>query len=177
MKFSHAFGALLLLSTTAFSTNLLAETKALSDSEITTTLKSNIAKHHELPKYQIDILTNDGIVVLTGEVANEKDAAIFIEEAQALPGVKDVNLEKFKVKHSTHAFADTVITAKVKGKFLEQELFGSKKVEAMSIHVSTKGGTVLLTGKADNKQQAETAVELAKAISGVKNVESKIIVK
>src|SRR5690348_16779336 len=144
MQIKHTLSALLLLSVTAMSPSLLAETKALSDKEITSTVKTNIAKHHEMPRYQIDVITNDGIVVLTGEVVNEEDAAIFIEEAQAVPGVKDVNFEKLTVKNKSHTFGDTAITAKVKGKFIEQELFGKKKVEAMSIHVKTKDGTVFL---------------------------------
>lgn len=69
---------------------------------------------------------------------------------------------------------DTTITTNVKAAYLKEKLFGDKDVSAFSISVSTKDGIVYLTGTADNQQQADNAVKLAKKVEGVKQVVSEV---
>lgn len=78
---------------------------------------------------------------------------------------------------SKHRFADSMITAKVKEKFIQEKLFGKEKVPAMKIHVKTINGIVYLSGKAPTQKQADNAVSIAKSTKGVKQVVTRIKVK
>ncbi|UUZ47289.1 BON domain-containing protein [Massilia sp. B-10] len=68
--------------------------------------------------------------------------------------------------------ADSVITTKIKA-----DLFKEPELSAMSIHVETEKGVVMLSGFVDSKADAEKAVRLAKSVDGVTRVESAIKVK
>lgn len=68
--------------------------------------------------------------------------------------------------------ADSVITTKIKA-----DLFKEPELSAMSIHVETEKGVVMLSGFVDSKADAEKAVRLAKSVEGVTRVESAIKVK
>jgi hyperosmotically inducible periplasmic protein len=68
--------------------------------------------------------------------------------------------------------ADSVITTKVKA-----DLFKEPELSAMSIHVETEKGVVMLSGFVDSKADAEKAVRLAKSVEGVTQVKSAIKVK
>ncbi len=73
--------------------------------------------------------------------------------------------------------SDTAITAKVKGMYVREKLFGDKDISVMGVNVETTNGVVYLTGTVENQLQADNAVKLAKSIHGVKKVESKLEVK
>ncbi|MES3024100.1 MAG: BON domain-containing protein [Pseudomonadota bacterium] len=70
------------------------------------------------------------------------------------------------------AVADSVITTKVKA-----NIFKQPELSALAIHVETEKGTVMLSGFVDSKAEAEKAVQLARAVEGVNNVRSAIVVK
>src|SRR5205814_1784718 len=110
---------------------------------------------------------------LTGTVNSPAEASKAIELAQETADVKNVDYSKLNIKEmattaSAQPFADTAITAKVKGSFIKEKLFGDKDIVAMGISVETKNGVVHLTGKVENQQQATNAVKVAKSITGVK---------
>ena len=62
---------------------------------------------------------------------------------------------------------DAWITTKVKA-----ELMTAKDVPGTAISVSTMNGIVTLAGIVDNKEQVQKSVALAKAIKGVRDVDS-----
>lgn len=64
---------------------------------------------------------------------------------------------------------DTVITTKVKAAFVEDS-----KVSALRINVTSNKGVVQLTGFANSIQEADRAVNIARAIPGVKDVKNDI---
>src|SRR5262245_35462349 len=73
--------------------------------------------------------------------------------------------------------SDTAITARVKEEFIAEKLFGDHEISSLTISVKTVHGVVYLSGKADNKEQLNTAIKLAKQVRGVKKVESKVKIK
>lgn len=73
--------------------------------------------------------------------------------------------------------SDTAITARVKEEFIAEKLFGDNEISSLTISVKTVHGIVYLSGTADNKDQLNTAISLAKQVPGVKKVESKVKVK
>ncbi len=62
---------------------------------------------------------------------------------------------------------DSWITTKVKAEFLADE-----DIKGLDINVSTTNGVVTLAGQLDSQGLVDKAVKMAKAIKGVKNVDS-----
>jgi hyperosmotically inducible protein len=177
MKLRNILNAFLLGSALLFTGSAFCDTAPVKDSVITAKIKSKIALDKSLSVFNVDVTTEHGVVTLSGNVDSDTDASAAIELAQSTDGVSDVEAGKLVVKESKHPFSDTAITAKIKGKYIKEKLFGKKDVAAMAISVETNDGVVSLSGDADSQQQADNAVKIAKSVSGVKNVESRIEVK
>src|SRR5262245_34055488 len=76
-------------------------------------------------------------------------------------------------KESTGEYIDdSTITAKVKASLVKDPL-----VKAGQVSVETFKGVVQLSGFVDTRDQADRAVELARAVRGVTDVKNSIIVK
>ena len=137
-------------------------------------MKSAIIANPTVSGLNVVIMTDKGVVTISGNVDSDSQASTLVEIAQSTPGVKDVDASKLIVKDSKQPFADMLITSKIKGLYIQEKLFGTKDISAMSIHVETKDGDVYLTGNTENQMQADNAVSIAKSVSGVKSVKSDI---
>lgn len=145
----------------------------VSDTVITGKIKAKILLDKTLPT-DIVVTTDKGIVSLSGAVNSDTEMSNIVEIAQATNGVKDVNTEKLTVKESKQPFTDILITAKIRGKMLQEKVFANKDVNVLNMKVETNNGVVYLSGTADNQQQIDNAIKIAKSVDGVKNVEAKI---
>jgi len=67
------------------------------------------------------------------------------------------------------AVSDTMITTKVKA-----SLKTDSGLKGSDISVSTNNGQVALTGKVQDRQQADRAAELARKVDGVKDVDNRL---
>lgn len=67
---------------------------------------------------------------------------------------------------------DSVITTKVKS-----TLLADASVKGMDAKVETHQGVVQLSGFVDNQAQLDRAVQIARGVEGVKDVENKMTVK
>lgn len=67
---------------------------------------------------------------------------------------------------------DSVLTTKVKASIL-----GDSKLKILQIDVETFKGIVQLSGFVDTPEAAERAVQLARTVKGVKQVNNSLIVK
>lgn len=67
---------------------------------------------------------------------------------------------------------DSVLTSKVKASIL-----GDSRLKVMQISVETFKGIVQLSGFVDSTASAERAVQLARTVKGVKQVNNSLIVK
>lgn len=70
------------------------------------------------------------------------------------------------------AASDTLITGKIKSAFL-----ADSDLKSTSISVDTNDGEVTLTGSLANQAQIDRAVNVASAVSGVKNVRNRLAIK
>ena len=76
-------------------------------------------------------------------------------------------------QESTGAYVDdAAITTAVKARFID-----NKDVDAVSIHIETLRGTVMLSGFAKNVTEKSTAESLAWKVNGVKSVKNEITVR
>lgn len=162
-------------STSIFADN--NQTTRPDDATLTQDVQTKFAAEPALTSKTIIVKTNQGIVVLSATLDTSEQASKAIEIAESVPGVKDVDSSALTVKDSKQPFTDTEITAKIKGTFLRERLFGKVDVPVITINVSTKDGVVYLTGTASTKQQIKKAISLAKAIKDVKQVNSEVRVQ
>lgn len=157
--------------------NLIKDTaKLVQDTAIVAAIHAKIALDKNLSNYDIDISCNRGAVELTGTVNSDAEATNLIQLATSTNGVKTVDASKLVVKKASHPITDTEITAKVKGVYLREKLFGDKPVSVWDVEVETEDGVVYLSGTVDTLEEQENAVKLAESVSGVVRVESEITV-
>ena len=156
---------------TATPTKIVAKTPE-DDAVITKTLKDLIQHSKILSKLDVKISTNKGIVTLTGNVDSDTQASSLIEHAESIIGVSDVDASNLTVKNSQQPLKDMIITAKVKGLMIREELLGEKDIAAINTSVETKNGIVYLSGVIDNEKQIDNAIDIIKkSVPEVKKVE------
>ena len=156
--------------------NTTSSTIQPTDTTIMSNVKSKIAADATISGLNVTVTSQGGVVSLVGQVNTDAEASKLIEIAESTPGVKDTDTAKLSVLKSDQPFTDMVITAKVRGTYIQEKLFSDKDISVTEINVETKNGIVYLSGTVDSQEKANNAVNLAKSISGVKSVESKIVV-
>jgi len=118
----------------------------------------------------IKIQSMNGVVTLTGTVAEESHKSLAQETVAGLPGVKSV-YNKLEVKGERPADnSDAWLTTKVK-----TILLFHRNVSAMT-EVTTKDGIVTLRGEAASMAQKDLTTEYARDVEGVKDVKNEMTV-
>ncbi len=70
------------------------------------------------------------------------------------------------------AFDDAVLTTRVKTAFINDTLIGAARID-----VETVKGVVTLSGRVPNREQEARAIELARAVKGVTDVKSTLLIQ
>jgi hyperosmotically inducible protein len=156
---------------------IYADNVPASDTEIVSSIEKNFSDDKTTSNLKVIVGSKKGKVSLAGHVNTDEEASKLVEIAESTSGVKDVDSSKLQVSKSKHPLSDTEITAKVKGTYVRDKLFGDKPISVTGVKVETTNGVVYLTGDVETQVQASNAVKLAKKIKGVKRVDSKIEVK
>jgi hyperosmotically inducible periplasmic protein len=168
----------------------------LSDTEITTAVKTKFLADKRISSTNISVETTDGVVTLTGQVSSAAERSHAAAVARQTHGVKrvvdKVTIEKASAgssavkgtsgtvakdtkdaaKATSRFFTDAEVTAAVKTKFA-----GDSGVHAMDVHVETDKGVVTLTGSVRSEAEKANAVRIAHDTLGVKSVVDKLAVK
>ncbi|MCA1929244.1 division/outer membrane stress-associated lipid-binding lipoprotein [Rheinheimera sp.] len=116
-------------------------------------------------KGNINMTSYNGIVLLTGQVPNERVREV-AGEVSRVEGVKDVHNQLrvgSEISFGT-ASKDSWITTRIKSKFL-----ADKNVSGLNVKVVTENGEVFLMGLV-SQQEADRAVALARNVDGVARV-------
>ncbi len=118
-------------------------------------------------------------MTLKGNVVNDKQLDAVVEKANSVTGVEDVDSDAVTInnKAQVSTTSDALITAKVKGAFVREKLFGDKTIDVTGISVTTQNGVVSLSGTADSQTQITNAISIAKKIKGVTYVKSTVTPK
>lgn len=155
----------------------LVNAGTIDDTALDSQVKSRLAADKTVSDLKITISTKSGVVSLIGKVNTDEEARKLIEITESTPGIKDTDTTHLIIEESKQPIMDTFLIAKVNGAFAREKLFGDKDISVMSINVDSKNGIIYLTGTANSKEQADNAVSIAKSITGVKRVDSKIEIK
>jgi hyperosmotically inducible periplasmic protein len=141
----------------AASTDSRIESSAAKSYTFKTTLKAD----------SIKTVSKDGIVTLTGTVAEASHKNLAEDTVANLPGVKSVDNQLVVSGEQPAEHSDSWITMKVK-----TALLFHRNVSASGTTVYTKDGVVTLQGEAKNLAQKELTTEYAKDIDNVKEVKN-----
>ncbi|HXI85451.1 MAG TPA: BON domain-containing protein [Verrucomicrobiae bacterium] len=154
---------------------VLATSMSVQASEMDARIQSSAKKTYVFKTYlkgdDIKIESNDGVVTLTGTVAEDSHKSLAQNTVASLPGVKSVdNRLEVKGEHPTEN-SDTWVSMKVKGALLFH-----RNVSASQTEVSVADGIVTLRGEAATQAQKDLTTEYAKDVDGVKDVKNEMTV-
>jgi hyperosmotically inducible periplasmic protein len=138
-------------------------------------IESSAAKSYTFKTYlkndSIKVESKDGVVTLTGTVADASHKSMAENTVASLPDVKSVD-DQLKISGEQPAeHSDAWITTKVK-----TALLFHRNVSASGTTVYTKNGVVTLQGEATSMAQKELTTEYAKNIDNVKSVNNEMTV-
>ena len=142
-----------------------------TDDKIESSFKQTYVYKTYLKDDAVKIEAKNGVVTLTGTVAEESHKALAQETAENLPGVTRVENQLATKAEVAAENADTWIGRKVK-----LALLFHRNVNAGKTAVEVKDGIVTLKGEASNTAQKELSAEYAKDIEGVKEVRNEMTV-
>src|SRR5580698_9822187 len=134
-----------------------------TDSRIESSAASSYVFKTCLKDDSIKTESKDGVVTLTGTVANESQKSMAENTVASLPGVKSVDNELQINGEQPAEHSDSWITMKVKSALLFH-----RNVSATGTTVYTKDGIVTLQGVASSIAEKELTTEYAKDVDNVK---------
>jgi hyperosmotically inducible periplasmic protein len=160
-----------------------------SDDEVRTRVQSQFFTHPATKAQPIDVRVAQGVVSLSGTVADTRSRREAIELARNTSGVQRVeaNLSvpanasagtsgtsglSASLARSVGHVEDSWITTQVEARF-----FASPEIKARPIDVQTKAGVVTLSGQVGSPEAKEEAAAIAKEIDGVTRVVNQLTVE
>jgi osmotically-inducible protein OsmY len=145
----------------AASTDSRIESSAAKSYTFKTTLKDDSIKTE----------AKNGVVTLTGTVAESSHKSLAEDTVASLPGVKSVDNQLVVSGEQPAEHSDTWITTKVK-----TALLFHRNVSASGTTIYTKDGVVTLQGVASSLAQKELTTEYAKDVDNVKSVNNEMTI-
>jgi osmotically-inducible protein OsmY len=171
MKMKSTYSLTLLAAASA----LLVASAPLRAADTDSRIESSAAKSYTFKTYlkddSVKVDSKDGVVTLTGTVADASHKSMAENTVASLPGVKSVDNELLINGEQPAEHSDTWITMKVK-----TALLFHRNVSDTGTTVYTKDGIVTLQGEADSMAQKELTTEYAKDIDNVKSVNNEMTV-
>jgi hyperosmotically inducible protein len=141
------------------------------DDQIESAARKSYVFKHFLANDAMKTESKNGVVTLTGTVAEESHVRLAIDTVESLPGVKRVD-DRLMVKGEAPVeHSDTWIALKVK-----TALMFHRNVSATKTEVNVNDGIVTLGGVASSMAQKELTTEYAKDVDGVKEVKNAMTV-
>jgi osmotically-inducible protein OsmY len=169
MKTTHTLALLAAVST------MLMTSTPLRAADTDSRIESSAAKSYTFKTYlkddSIKIASKDGVVTLTGTVAEASHKSLAEDTVAGLPDVKSVDNQLTIKGENPAAHSDAWITMKVK-----TALLFHRNVSGTGTSVYTKDGVVTLQGEASSMAQKELTTEYAKDIDNVKSVNNEMTI-
>jgi osmotically-inducible protein OsmY len=142
-----------------------------TDSRIESSAAKSYVFKTTLKDDSIKTESKDGIVTLTGTVAEASHKSLAEDTVSSLPGVKSVDNQLVVSGEQPAEHSDAWITMKVK-----TALLFHRNVSASGTTVYTKDGVVTLQGVANSMAAKELTTEYAKDIDNVKEVKNEMTI-
>lgn len=161
----------------------------VDDAEISAKIRSRVVWSKHMSLLDVDVTTRDNVVTLTGRVSSEAERDLLGRIAANTEGVRSVNNELAVADKETlaaKAKRETVQAVDAAGKAVSDGWISAKvaaslaldtQVDATDIAVETSDGVVALSGTVGSSAEAETAIDIAASIKGVKRVDASLEVR
>jgi len=169
-----ASGAMLMAACSATRTQR-APGEQIDDAALLTKVKSALVADPVTEAGEINVDVNRGVVKLAGFVGTAKEKEKAGQVARGVSGVQSVQNDltvKGGSESAGEVIDDSILTAKVKAALIE-----SPDTKAHQINVETKEGVVSLSGFVDNAAAKSAATNVARSVTGVKDVKNELSVK
>ncbi len=140
------------------------------DDRIESSAKKTYVFKTYLNNDDIKVKSKNGVVTLTGEVAEESHKSLAQDTVASLPGVKSVDNQLAVNGEHPAEKSDAWLVTKVK-----TTLLFHSSVSAMT-EVSVNNGVVTLRGDSASQAQKDLTTEYAKDVEGVKDVKNEMTV-
>jgi len=141
------------------------------DSRIESAAKQSYTFQTYLKNDRIHVKSRDGVVTLSGVVADDSQRNLAGDTVSGLPGVVSVNNELRVRGPQMDQKSDGWLAFKVKS-----ELLFHRNVSATDTKVDVRDGVVTLTGTARSESQKELTGELARDVEGVHSVNNELTI-
>jgi osmotically-inducible protein OsmY len=159
------------LTLAAVVSTMLITSSPLRAADTDSRIESSAAKSYTFKTYlkddSIKVDSKDGIVTLTGTVADASHKSMAENTVASLPGVTSVDNQLVVSGKPLAEHSDAWITTKVK-----TALLFHRNVSATGTTVYTKDGIVTLQGEASSLAQKELTTEYAQEVDNVKEVKN-----
>jgi osmotically-inducible protein OsmY len=169
LKTTHTLALLAAVST------MLMTSAPLRAADTDSRIESSAAKSYVFKTYlkddSIKVASKDGVVTLTGTVAEASHKSLAENTVAGLPDVKSVDNQLTIKGENPAEHSDAWITMKVK-----TALLFHRNVSGTGTSVYTKDGVVTLQGVASSMAQKELTTEYAKDIDNVKSVNNEMTI-
>jgi hyperosmotically inducible protein len=163
------------LTLAAVVSTMLITSSPLRAADTDSRIESSAAKSYvfktTLKDDSIKTESKDGVVTLTGTVADTSHKSLAEDTVASLPGVKSVDNQLVVSGEQPAEHSDAWITMKVK-----TALLFHRNVSATGTSVYTKNGIVTLQGEASSMAQKELTTEYARDIDNVKSVNNEMTI-
>lgn len=154
-----------------FQFNVVAKT--LDDKTITSRIEQLLVKENDIPNVKIEVITKGGIVHLSGIVDTKLQENKIIELAASVKNVIDVNTQDLNVRSSYEFLADSLITAKAKGRIKYLSL-NKHIAKGYNLHVETTNKIVHIFGDVKDKKDIPSIKNAINGIFSVKKINMNI---
>jgi hyperosmotically inducible protein len=154
--------------------------ETIDDSVITAKVKAALIDNDIVEAGEVNVNTYRGVVQLSGFVDSNDEKTQATQAAKAVDGVKEVRND-LKVQGEGTQMADrsagavvddSTLTAKVK-----TALIADETTKGTQINVETRDGVVQLAGFVNTDAERDRATQVARGISGVKDVRNDLEIK
>jgi len=142
-----------------------------ADEKIEKSFKQSYVYKTFLKDDSVSTDAKNGVVTLTGTVADESHKTLAEDTVSSLPGVTRVDNQLVTKAEAAADRSDVWISRKVK-----MSLFFHRNTNASNTTVEVTDGVVTLSGPASSEAQKELSTEYANDIDGVKSVKNTMTV-
>lgn len=173
-------GAALALGGCAATDTQRATGETIDDGVVTAKVKAALIDNDIVEAGEVNVTTYRGVVQLSGFVDSNEEKTQAGQAAKAVDGVKEVRND-LKVQGQGTQVADrsagavvddSALTASVK-----TALIGDATTKGSQINVETRDGVVQLAGFVNTDAERDRATQVARAVTGVKDVRNDLEIK
>lgn len=168
---TKAFLSMLLAAGLALTITVTQAHATEMDNRVESAAKDSYVFKTYLKDDHITVNSKDGMVTLTGDVANDGHKSLAENTVENLPGVTSVNNQLAVTNPSTPENSDAWLGLKVKTALLFR-----RNINGLGTKVSVKDGLVTLNGDVQTQAQKDLTGLYASEVDGVKTVDNQLAV-